>query len=204
MFYGIKEKTNTRNRDNRYYLSTVFRLDESIDRYTENVYEKIMINQALSKEDFLETVKEAIRQDKKPKQITLTNITNYPDELAREGGRFSEVTFSSFEKNSRLMLTHRYDIQADRKWSDMPFTIISEGKLGLISNVLEYDVRLIISTPPEDWVNYLPVFIQQINEANGFQEVATVVHIFSDTEEFIYQSKYPDALTTIVRDHSIK
>lgn len=204
MFYEMKEKTNIRNRENKYYLSTVVRLDETIDRYTEGVYEKIFIERALSKEEFLETIKMEMKRNTEPKQITLTNVTNYPDAIVRNDGRFSEVTFSFFGKNHRLMLTHRYDLQSAVSLTDAPFIIISEGTLGLISNVLEYDVRLVTSAPPEDWVHYLPIFTQQIKEANDFKSAETVVHILSDTEEFIYSSKYPDALTTIIENHFVK
>ena len=204
MFYEMKEKTNIRNRENKYYLSTVVRLDETIDRYTEGVYEKISIEQALSKEEFLETIKMEMKRNTEPKQITLTNVTNYPDTIVRNDGRFSEVTFSFLGKNHRLMLTHRYDLRPALSLTDAPFIIISEGTLGLISNVLEYDVRLVTSAPPEDWVHYLPIFTQQIKEANDFKSAETVVHILSDTEEFIYSSKYPDALTTIVENHFVK
>ena len=204
MFYEMKEKTNIRNRENRYYLSTVVRLDETIDRYTEGVYEKIFIEQALSKEEFLETIKMEMKRNTEPKQITLTNVTNYPDAIVRNDGRFSEVTFSFLGQNHRLMLTHRYDLRPAVSLTDAPFIIISEGTLGLISNVLEYDVRLVISAPPADWVHYLPIFTQQIKEANDFKSAETVVHILSDTEEFIYSSKYPDALTTIVENHFVK
>lgn len=204
MFYEMKEKTNIRNRENKYFLSTVVRLDETIDRYTKGVYEEMFIDQALSKEAFLETIKKEMQRNTEPKQITLTNVTNYPDTIVRNDGRFSEVTFSFFGKNHRLMLTHRYDLRPTVSLTDAPFVIISEGKLGLISNVLEYDVRLVTSAPPEDWVHYLPIFTQQIKEANDFQNAETVVHILSETEEFIYSSKYPDALTTIVENHFVK
>lgn len=204
MFYEMKEKTNIRNRENKYFLSTVVRLDETIDRYTKGVYEEMFIDQALSKEAFLETIKKEMQRNTEPKQITLTNVTNYPDTIVRNDGRFSEVTFSFFGKHHRLMLTHRYDLRPTVSLTDAPFVIISEGKLGLISNVLEYDVRLVTSAPPEDWVHYLPIFKQQIKEANDFQNAETVVHILSETEEFIYSSKYPDALTTIVENHFVK
>lgn len=204
MFYEMKEKTNIRNRENKYFLSTVVRLDETIDRYTKGVYEEMFIDQALSKETFLETIKKEMQRNTEPKQITLTNVTNYPDTIVRNDGRFSEVTFSFFGKHHRLMLTHRYDLRPTVSLTDAPFVIISEGKLGLISNVLEYDVRLVTSAPPEDWVHYLPIFTQQIKEANDFQNAETVVHILSETEEFIYSSKYPDALTTIVENHFVK
>lgn len=204
MFYEMKEKTNIRNRENKYFLSTVVRLDETIDRYTKGVYEEMFIDQALSKEAFLETIKKEMQRNTEPKQITLTNVTNYPDTIVRNDGRFSEVTFSFFGKNHRLMLTHRYDLRPTVSLTDAPFVIISEGKLGLISNVLEYDIRLVTSAPPEDWVHYLPIFTQQIKEANDFQNAETVVHILSETEEFIYSSKYPDALTTIVENHFVK
>lgn len=204
MFYEMKEKTNIRNRENKYFLSTVVRLDETIDRYTKGVYEEMFIDQALSKEAFLETIKKEMQRNTEPKQITLTNVTNYPDTIVRNDGRFSEVTFSFFGKHHRLMLTHRYDLRPTVSLTDAPFVIISEGKLGLISNVLEYDVRLVTSAPPEDWVHYLPIFTQQIKEANDFQNAETVVHILSETEEFIYSSKYPDALTTIVENHFVK
>lgn len=204
MFYEMKEKTNIRNRENKYFLSTVVRLDETIDRYTKGVYEEMFIDQALSKEAFLETIKKEMQRNTEPKQITLTNVTNYPDTIVRNNGRFSEVTFSFFGKHHRLMLTHRYDLRPTVSLTDAPFVIISEGKLGLISNVLEYDVRLVTSAPPEDWVHYLPIFTQQIKEANDFQNAETVVHILSETEEFIYSSKYPDALTTIVENHFVK
>ena len=204
MFYEMKEKTNIRNRENKYFLSTVVRLDETIDRYTKGVYEEMFIDQALSKEAFLETIKKEMQRNTEPKQITLTNVTNYPDTIVRNDGRFSEVTFSFFGKHHRLMLTHRYELRPTVSLTDAPFVIISEGKLGLISNVLEYDVRLVTSAPPEDWVHYLPIFKQQIKEANDFQNAETVVHILSETEEFIYSSKYPDALTTIVENHFVK
>lgn len=195
---------NQRNRDNKYYLSTVFRLDESIDRYMEGVYDEITIDQALTKEDFQKKIKNEIGQSIEPIRITLTDVTNYPDEMNQTEGEFSEVTFSYSGNNHRLMFTHRFDLQPEDILSEAPFVVISDGKLGLVSNVLEYNVRLVTSAPPEQWINYLPVFTEQIKEANGFHQSETVVHIISEQNEYIYNSKYPDALTTIVEIHIAK
>ena len=41
-------------------------------------------------------------------------------------------------------------------------------------------------------------------KANGFHQSETVVHILSERNEYIYNSKYPDALTTIVESHIAK
>ncbi len=204
IFYEMKDKMNQRNRDNKYYLSTVFRLDESIDRYMEGVYEEIIIEQALSKEDFLEKIKNELERSNEPTRITLKDVTNYPDEINQSDGEFSEVTFSNSGTNHRLMYTHRFDLKPEESLSEAPFVVISDGKLGLVSNVLEFNVRLVTSNPPEQWINYLPSFVEKIKEANGFHQSETVVHILSERNEYIYNSKYPDALTTIVESHIAK
>lgn len=196
-FYGLKKNLNQRNGDNKHLLSTVYPLAEKVDRYTEEYYAEIEINEPLTNEAFLVRAKALIGQKETPQKIILTNVTNYSDESQKTVGVLDKVMITGSATSAKLLISRVYPMERMNEEDAAPFEVISTGELGLISNRLEYSVEVTSQQEPEEWVTYLPQFIEEIQKVNAVPTAKSVVYIHSKSGFFLYESNNVNHLVEI-------
>lgn len=196
-FYGLKNNLNQRNAENKYLLSTVYPPTEKVDRYTEEYYTEIEINEPLTNEMFLAKAKAIIRQRETPQKIILTNVTNYLDESQKTVGVLDKVMISGSATSAKLLISRTYPMERMNEAAKAPFELTSTGALGLISNTLEYSVEVTNQQEPEEWVTYLPRFIEEIQKVNALPKAKSMVYIQSKSGCFLYESNNVNHLVEI-------
>lgn len=199
VFFEMKRSINQRNLENQYFLATVYRMDESVDHYSEDVYEKTHIQEPLSNQAFFQRVKELIAKNQHPQKIILMDVSNYQEERLGPTETLEQVMVTYSGKQVQLLLDRSYRLEEDLPVTQAPFDLISEGKLGLVSNTLEYRLAVTECEGPEEWISYLPVFVEQIQAVNQLPNTESVVYIETTSRQFVYRSKKKNQLTEIKR-----